>query len=162
MSRKNIYSGSNSVAGIPTRGKVNSDWEVLENVYANSYDSLNSKLLTNQPNRFKSANPQSIAGRFYVLRLLCAKYCPSKLPIISKMESVSIAHAEGKINDRTFLDTIRSCARQAGLSTSSVDSIESRINIAEGKRPQNNPFQNRIRPNFLGEALRQFNPNRRR
>lgn len=162
MSRKNIYSGPNSVAGLPTRGKVNSDWEVLENVYANSYDSLNEKLLTREPNRFKQTSPQSIAGRFYVLRLLCAKYCPSKLPIISKMESVSIAHAEGRVSDRTFLDTIRSCARQSGLSTNSIDSIESRINHAEGQRKNVSFLQSRARPNFLGDALRQFNPSRRK
>lgn len=156
----NVYVGKNSTAKIPTSGKVNTDWETLRTIYAASYDSLNKNLLTRTPGKFKKTNPRSLAGRFHVLKLLCYKYCPQKLPAVENLENLSLAHAEGKIGDAQFLQNIRMVAFQAGLPTSDVDMIESRIMAAEG-RPKQRPPQ-RFQLDFLGQAVRNFFPPTRR
>ncbi len=55
---RNVYMGRHSTAKLPAVGSIDSDYEILQNIFATSYDTLDNKLLTRQPNIFKKTNKQ--------------------------------------------------------------------------------------------------------
>jgi len=132
---KNIYMGVGSVAGIPTHGKVNEDWEILANLYAQAYDAINEQLLTRTPHKYDKATIKEIRSRFRVLKLLARKYAPHLLDEIQHIEKLTLANAQGKISDREFLERLRSYIISRGLDPKLVALIELKINQAEGHIP---------------------------
>ncbi len=125
-----------SVAGIPTHGKVNEDWELLTNLYATAYDEINGQLLTRTPQKYDPATIKELRGRFRILKLLARKYAPHLLDDIQYIEKLTLANAQGKINDREFLERLRAYIISRGLDPKLVALIELRINQAEGYVPK--------------------------
>jgi len=133
VKKKNVYMGiERSVAGIPTHGKVNEDWEILANIYATAYDEINGQLLTRIPHKYDKATIKEIKSRFRVLKLLAKKYAPHLLDEIQYIEKLTLANAQGRISDREFLERLRSYIISRGLDPKLVALIELKINQAEG------------------------------
>ena len=123
--------GANSTAKLPTRGKVNEDWEILMNTYAVAFDALNRFMLTRQPGKYDPTTLREIHGRFAILKLLARKYAPHKLKAIEKLEQLTKAHFKGQISDRQFLAQIRTVTVRHGLNPQLVMLAEHHINAAE-------------------------------
>lgn len=134
---KNVYMGPNSTAGILVDGKVNEDWEILLTVYATAYDSINNHMLTRVPGHFDPTTEREVRGRFWVLKRLAKKYAPEELPVIEKLEKLSLDHLNGKISDREFLRRLRSLVRSRGIREDLIDYVEARIDAAERMQPHN-------------------------
>lgn len=132
--------GQFSTAKIPVRGKVNTDKEVLMNAYATAYDSINRFMLSRQFGRFDKTTPREIHGRFSVLKSLCKKHCPSKLGAVSRLESLSLAHANGSLSNKQFLVQTRSVLNQNKINASFLGHIEAKVNSAEMLNKQKNRF----------------------
>lgn len=120
-----------STAGIPTRGKVDEDWEILENTYATAYDAINKFLLSRNPKKLIPRNIDLINKRFKVLYKLAEKHAPRLIPVIRQLHKLAVAHARGQINDRQYLAEIRRITMQAGLSTMLIDLVERHVDAAE-------------------------------
>lgn len=129
----NIYMGKNSVAGIPTRGKVNTDKEILLNTYATAYDSINKFMLDNNARKLERTDKRTIVGRFAILSLLCKKHCKHKLPLVNRLRNLALSHSDGKMNDLQYLREIRNVSRQHGVNASFLDMVEAKINSAEAR-----------------------------
>jgi len=128
----NIYMGENrSIARIPTKGKVNDPTEVFGAGYATAFDAVNGRLLTRKPGKFDDATIREINGRFAVVKLLCRKNCPSRMPAIEKLHSLTISHIKGRISESAFIRQIREIGQRYNVDMSYTNLIEQRINMAE-------------------------------
>lgn len=128
---KNVYMGKDSTAKIPTRGKVNEDWEILLNTYATAYDAINGIMLTRVPGQFDKTTVKEVRGRFLVLRRLAKKYAPEVLPAVEQLEDLTLRHVKGEISDYQFLRSIRAIVMRYGLSPDLINLVEAKIRFAE-------------------------------
>jgi len=124
--------GKGSVAGLPLRGDLNEDWELLLKSYAVSYDALNSNMLTDTPGKFKPTTANQVKAEYYRIKLLCKKYAPHKLAKIERLEKISLANLSGKLSDKQALTQMRNVAHGTNVSPSLFLMAENRINISEG------------------------------
>ena len=130
---KNVYMGKDSTAKIPIKGKVNSRTEILANTYATIYDSLNNKMLTRTEGKYRKTTVKLIKGRFFVLKMLAKKHQPKLVGTIDKLEDLTIAYRQGKINKRELLQKVRKILKSKGLSQKMMKLIEQKIRVAERK-----------------------------
>lgn len=170
--KRNVYMGVGvSTAGIPTRGKVDEDWELLLNTYATAYDAINNKMLTRIPGKFDPTTKKEVRGRFRILKFLARKYAPHLLDEIAYLEKLSIAHLEGKLSDREYLQRLRNYMISKGISPKLIHLVEMKINEAEGLRnppaPQPQPlfsfnFQFPSFQEFFGKRPKKARKSRKR
>jgi len=130
---KNVYMGKDSTAKIPIKGKVNSRTEILANTYATIYDSLNNKMLTRTEGKYRKTTVKLIKGRFFVLKMLAKKHQPKLVGTIDKLEDLTIAYRQGKINKRELLQKVRKILKSKGLPPRTMKLIEQKIKAAERK-----------------------------
>lgn len=130
---KNVYMGKDSTAKIPKVGKVDAKWEILANTYATIYDALNNKMLTRTEGKFRRTTVKLIRGRFFVLKMLAKKHQPNLEKTIRRLEDLTIAYRQGKINKRELLQKVRKILKSKGLSPRTMKSIEQKIKTAERK-----------------------------
>lgn len=124
--------GPNSTAGIFSKGEIDTDWEVLMNVYGTAYDSLDGMMLTKDPHKLDQATINEVKGRFFILKKLAKKHCPQKLETIKRIEQITYDNIKGKISDPVAQNKIRSIIHQQRMSNSLLDGVELKINIAQG------------------------------
>jgi len=124
--------GEDSVAKIPTRGKVDSVREILMNLYAMCYDLyLDKRLLTHIPGHEIRARVNTLRGRFHVLRLLAIRNGHRHiLHIINQAEQLSIAFVHGAISKEAYINQIRTLLI-GFLSPRDLEMIEAYIKRAE-------------------------------
>jgi len=125
--------GKDSTAKIPKVGKVDAKWEILANTYATIYDALNNKMLTRTEGKFRRTTVKLIRGRFFVLKMLAKKHQPNLEKTIRRLEDLTIAYRQGKINKRELLQKVRKILKSKGLSPRTMKSIEQKIKTAERK-----------------------------
>lgn len=130
-----MYMGINSTAKIPTRGKVDEDWEILLNTYATAYDAINNIMLTRTPGVFDRTTVREVRGRFLVLKRIARRYAPERLQIIERLEELAVARVKGEITTEQYLRSIRALATRYGLRRDMVDLVEARIRAAEMVNP---------------------------
>lgn len=135
----NIYMGPGSVAGLPTSGRVNQDWEILLKCYATAYDSQNEMMLSPQREKFNPTTLGEIKRRFADLKRLARKYSPHKLRTVEALEKLAIANHTGKIGDRAYVHRLRLLSLQHGVNPMFLDQAEARINAAEGFQQRHFP-----------------------
>ena len=124
--------GSDSVAGIPTNGKVDEDWEILLNIYATAYDAINNDtMLTHTPGVYDEATIQEVNGRFLVLRRLAAKYAPHLKKDIDKIYELTIKNMKGQLSDKELLKELRKIVRKHGVPEDILNQVEMKIDMAE-------------------------------
>lgn len=166
---KNIYMGSDSVAGIQVNGKVDEDWEVLINIYATAYDAINNDtMLTHTPQKYDEATIQEVNGRFAVLYKLVNKYAPHLRDEIRQIHELTIKNLKGKISDRQMLSELRKICRRNGVSEHILNEIEAKIDAAErfsAKIPEFNfkPFElgtrkSKAKPEPILPQIKNFDP----
>lgn len=136
---RSIYMGPNSTAKLPSIGQVNTDWEVLMNVYGTAYDSIDNVMLTRDPKKLDAATINELKGRFFILKSLAKKHSPQKLDTIKKIEQIAYQNARGSISDDTAHKKIRFIIHQQKMSNALLDNVERKIDAAQG-RAQGNMF----------------------
>jgi len=140
---KQVYMGPNSTAGIFTQGKVDTDWEVLMNLYGTAYDSLDGQMLTQNPKRLDKATINEVKGRFLVIKNIAKKHAPQKLETIRKIESITISNIKGNLSDKVALDRIKIIIHQNSRTPNQMlQNVEHKINIAQGMSQRQNDFNN--------------------
>lgn len=130
----NTYMGLNATAGVPVTGDVNEDLEILMNVYATSYDALDSIMLTDQENVYDPTTVNEVKGRFLAIRRVVSNNNPALMPVIDKLEDLAIKKAEGKISNRYFYNKTKKIIRESGVSNRLIDIIEQKIDQAQHKK----------------------------
>jgi len=136
MTNRNVYMGPKSTARIPVNGIVDNSTEILMGMVATGYDSVNSIMLTRQPGVFDPTTKQEIAGRFNALRMIASKRAPSKIPIINKIEKLSLANYDGRLSDRAYLSQLRDICRRNGLSDDLISMAQHKVDMAEVQHKQ--------------------------
>lgn len=129
---KRVNMGSNSTAGIYSRGEINTDWEILMNIYGTAYDSLDNVMLTRDPHKLDPATVNELKGRFLILKQIAKKHAPEKVETIKKIERISIDNVQGRISDQQARQQIRSIIHQQRVPNPLLDNIEYKIDAAQG------------------------------
>lgn len=140
--------GPGSTAGIFAQGEIDTDWEVLMNVYGTAYDSLDGVMLTRDPHKLDPATINEAKGRFLILKQLAKKHCPEKLEIIKRIEQITFENIRGNISDADAQNKIRSIIHQQKISNPLLDNIEFKINMAQGIA-QGNMFNFNKKDSFI-------------
>ncbi len=140
--------GPGSTAGIFAQGEIDTDWEVLMNVYGMAYDSLDGVMLTRDPHKLDPATINEVKGRFLILKQLAKKHCPEKLETIKRIEQITFENVRGNISDADAQNKIRSIIHQQRISNPLLDSIEFKINIAQGAA-QGDIFNSNQKDSFI-------------
>lgn len=137
--------GNNSVAGIPIKGKVNNDYEILLNCYALAYDSHNELMIGRSQGHPKKTTSSEIRKRFSELKRISRKYAPGKLRTIEAIERLALDNHAGKISDLAYISRLRMISMQHNINPMMLNQAESRIRIAESMnnsmKPMENPFR---------------------
>ena len=145
---RNIYMGPNSTAQIPVVNKIDTDHEIILNVFATGYDALNSVMLTKKSGFFDKTTMQEINGRFGILRMLCSRYSPRSLALIDETYKIVSDNYHNNISDLQALAALRQICINNNLDPFIVDHAMMRINQAEtiSKNGFNNMFPFWIQP----------------
>ena len=146
--------GPGSTAGIFAQGEIDTNWEVLMNVYGTAYDSLDGVMLTRDPHKLDPATINEAKGRFLILKQLAKKHCPEKLEIVKRIEQITFEIIRGNISDADAQNKIRTIIHQQRISNPLLDSIEFKINMAQGAA-QGNMFNLNKKDTFIN-PLAQF------
>ena len=139
---KNIYMGSDSTAKIPVTDKVDTDYEILLNIFSTGYDALNNIMLTKKPGVFNKTNLSEVNSRFGILRMLSSRYSSKMLPVIDEMYGIIQSNYNGLIPDSQALLLMRDICIRYNLNTSLLDQAIMRINNAEMIRAQHHKPNN--------------------
>lgn len=128
--------GPFSTARIPTRGKVNEDFEVLTNAFATGYDALNEGLLTRDSRHMTPTTRPLVIRRFSQLKAMTRKYCPSKLPEIERIERITLSNMDGRLSDQQALSAMKEVTFRNGASPQLIMTAQMRIDAAERMAPR--------------------------
>jgi hypothetical protein len=126
----------NSKYGL-SQGKVNTDLEILKDTYATAYDAMNNIMVDRT-----GTDPSTLSEvryRFKELKRLAREYAPEKLKYIEKLEMYSIAHLEGKLSEKEYLEAIRTVSELNGVQPDMLYSIEGRVGSLERRSAQGPP-----------------------
>jgi hypothetical protein len=131
LRNKNIYMGPNSTAQIPVHNKIDTDQEIITNVFATGYDALNSVMLTRRSGYFDKTTMQEINGRFGVLRMLCSRYSPKSMMVLDEIYKIVSDNYHGLVSDLQALGALRQICLNNNLDPFIIDNAVVRINQAE-------------------------------
>ncbi len=159
---KNIYMGSDSTAKIPVKDKVDTDYEILLNIFSTGYDALNNIMLTKKPGVFNKTSLSEVNSRFGILRMLCSRYSPKILPVIDEIYSIIQSNYNGFISDIQALMMMRDICSRYNMNTSLLDQAIMRVNNAELIRSHQHKSKNGFNEMFPFWIQPQHNKNDRK
>lgn len=131
MARR-VYMGADSIAGIPIENNdVNTDWEILLNLYATAYDSLDGIMLTNTQGVYDEATINEVKGRFLILYKLARKYAPEVKDEIKEIGNIVVNNLKNKISDKDALKRMRKILIKNGIPLDKIKEVEYMIDNAQ-------------------------------
>lgn len=144
-----------------TQGRVDEDWEILLNLYAVAYDSINSSMLVGDEEevRVDKTTREEVAKYFAILRNVAKKYSPNLVDEVDEMRILTFKLMDGKISRRKFLEKVRKIVLRNGLSPQLLEAVERRIDMMEQSKPRLiqptpiKPFDFKIKPLKLNPIL---------
>lgn len=126
----------NSKYGL-AQGRINTDLEILKDTYATAYDAMNNIMVDRT--HLDPTTHSEVKYRFKELKRLAREYAPEKLKYIEKLEMYTLAHLDGKLSEREYLEAIRTVSELNGVQPSMLYSIEGRVGRMEHRNVQQPP-----------------------